>query len=335
MRYESSVTSVSWIPSEAIESIVHYGMDVGLGHYDDPLPDVLGDLEEWRAADRFRFANRLSAWIEVDDSGSITSFGYGKGGCLIGSSTVRLGGLQHCFAAVPLPDLRSDPERGDGWVRFVQTGGGRAGLPMPRKVRRRPYVQWNSPLVWTTLSLTMHADGRAEPALAGASKFPRHWVYNRVGRLCFKSGLTDWRGWFGTSFGTHTPWGEQDSPALVTTVETALERALSTQLMRGGARPRIRRVKPGTALVRQGEPGNEIYLILDGVVRVERNGERLAEYGPGVLLGERAHLEGGTRTSTVNAITACRFASADASPFDRAALEELAAGHRHEAATRG
>ena len=131
MRYESSVTSVSWIPSEAIESILHYGMDVGLGHYDDPLPDVLGDLEEWRAADRFRFANRLSAWIEVDDSGNITSFGYGKGGCLIGSSTVRLGGLQHCFAAVPLPDLRSDPERGDGWVRFVQTGGGRAGYRCP------------------------------------------------------------------------------------------------------------------------------------------------------------------------------------------------------------
>jgi CRP-like cAMP-binding protein len=54
-----------------------------------------------------------------------------------------------------------------------------------------------------------------------------------------------------------------------------------------------------------------------------------------VLLGERAHLEGGTRTSTVSAVTACRFASADASQFDKAALEELAVGHRHEAATRG
>jgi CRP-like cAMP-binding protein len=105
--------------------------------------------------------------------------------------------------------------------------------------------------------------------------------------------------------------------------------------MRGGARPRIRRVKPGTALVRQGEPGTEVYLILDGVVRVERDGERLAEYGPGVLFGERAHLEGGTRTSTVSAVTACRVASADASQFDEAALEELAVGHRREAATGG
>jgi hypothetical protein len=37
----------------------------------------------------------------------------------------------------------------------------------------------------------------------------------------------------------------------------------------------------------------------------------------------------------VSAVTACRFASADASQFDKAALEELAVGHRHEAATRG
>jgi len=201
---------------------------------------------------------------------------------------------------------------------------------MPRRVRRRPYVQWNSPLVWTTLSLTLYADGRAESALTGASRFPRHWVYDDSGKLAAKSGLTDFRDWYRKSFGRYTPWGEQDSPALVTTVETALERALSTQLMRGGAKPRIRRIKPGTVLVRQGEPGTDVYLVLDGVVRVERDGERLAEYGPGALLGERAHLEGGARTSTLAAVTACRVASADASQFDRAALEELAGGHRRE-----
>jgi Cyclic nucleotide-binding domain len=330
MRYESAVTSVSWIPSEAFDGMFQLGIDAGIGHYDDPLPDVLGDLEEWRAADMFRFANRLRAWIEVDGSGRVTGCGYGDGGCLIGSSTLRLGGLQHVFPAVALPDLRQEPERGDGWVRFVQTGGGRAGLPMPRRVRRQPYVQWNSPLVWTTLSLTLHADGHTEPALVGASRFPRHWVYDDRGQLCSKSGLTDFRDWFRRSFGRYSPWGEQDSPALVTTVETALERALSTRLMHGGAKPRIDRVKPGTVLVRQGEPGTDVYLVLDGVVRVERDGERLAEYGPGAILGERAPLEGGARTSTLTAVTACRIAAADASQFDRAALAELATGHRRE-----
>jgi hypothetical protein len=36
-----------------------------------------------------------------------------------------------------------------------------------------------------------------------------------------------------------------------------------------------------------------MYLVLDGVIRVDRNGTRLAEYGPGAILGKRAFLETG------------------------------------------
>ncbi len=99
-------------------------------------------------------------------------------------------------------------------------------------------------------------------------------------------------------------------------------------------RPAIRRVRAGEALVRQGEPGREVFLLLDGAVRVERDGVRLAEYGPGALLGERAHLEGGARTSTVRAVTACRAAAVDAGKLDSAALAQLSAGHRREDAGR-
>jgi CRP-like cAMP-binding protein len=106
-------------------------------------------------------------------------------------------------------------------------------------------------------------------------------------------------------------------------------------LMHGTGKPKIRRLKAGDVLVRQGEPGTDIYLVLDGVIRVERDGERLAEYGPGAMLGERAHLEGGTRTSTLEAVTACRVASVEASQLDREALEELSGGHRREEAGRG
>ena len=83
-------------------------------------------------------------------------------------------------------------------------------------------------------------------------------------------------------------------------------------------------------LVRQGEPGTSIYLVLDGVIRVDRDGERLAEYGPGALLGERACLEGGVRTSTLIAVTPSRVASADASQLDRSALMEVSREHRRE-----
>jgi len=329
MRYESCVTSLSWIPSEAVTGATRVAFDSGFSHYDDPPPADLGDIEELRAADRFRFANVLRAWINVDRAGQITGSGYGGGG-LMGSSTLRLGGLQHRFQAVQLPDLPHDPEPGDGWMRFSQTVGGRAGLPAPRRVRRRPYVQWQAPLVWTTLSLTLHVDGRCDYAMTGASAFPRHWVYDRDGKLSHKSGLTDFAGWAGKSFGRHSPWGDEDSPALVTAVETALERSLSVQLMHGAARPRIRSLPPGEALVRQSEPGTDVYLVLDGVIRVERDNERLAEYGPGALLGERAHLEGGIRTSSLVAVTACRVAAVDATQFARTDLEELSGGHRRE-----
>ena len=276
----------------------------------------------------------LRAWIGVDDSGRITGGRYDGGGGIIGATTVRLVGLSHTFQAVALPDLRRPPERGDSWMRFVQTTGGRTALPAPRPVRRRPFVQWQAPLVWTTLSLTLHADGRAEYAVAGASRFPRHWIYDAGGRLARKSGLTDYANWTRVSFGRHTPWGDEDSPALVTAVETALEQTLSVQLMHGGARPRISQLEPGAELVRQGDFGQDVYLVLDGVIRVERDGNRLAEYGPGAMLGERAVLEGGTRTSALVAVTRCRVASVPAVQLDLSDLAELATGHRREDAVR-
>ena len=144
-----------------------------------------------------------------------------------------------------LPDIQREPERGDGWVRFVQTTGGRTGVPAPRRVRREPFMQWQAPLVWTTLSLTLHADGRAEHALVGASRFPRHWVYDGEDKLSHKSGLTDFKDWYRKSFGRHSPWGDQDSEALVTAVESALERSLSAQVMQGGGKRADRTVPRG------------------------------------------------------------------------------------------
>jgi hypothetical protein len=327
-RHEGTVTSLSWIPSEAIEGAQRIAFDSGITHYDPPPPSEGLDLEALRTADRFRFANELRAWIEVDPTGRVADCGY-EGGGLMGSTTVRMAGLHHKFEAVQLPDLQHEPEFGDGWVRFVQTTGGRTGLPAPRRVRRRPFIQWQAPLVWTTLSLTVHVDGRTEGALTGASRFPRHWVYDRTGTLSHKSGLTDFKDWYRLSFGRHTPWGDQDSEALVTAVETALERSLSARVM-GGKKVKIEKFPAGATLAKQGEKGTEVFLVLDGVIRVEHDGERLAEYGPGALLGERAHLEEGARTSTLEAVTACRVAVVGADQLERSDLQELSEGHRRE-----
>jgi hypothetical protein len=333
MRYEGGVISLTWIPSEAVTGGARAVFDAGFTHYDKPPPDELGDIEALRGADRFRFANVLRAWVDTDGTGRITGFGYGgdsRG--VMGSTTIRLGRLQHRFQGIQLPDLQRDPERGEGWVRFVQTVGGRTGLPAPRRVRRRPFVQWQAPTVWTTLSLTLHGDGQSDFGMTGASRFPRHWVYNGDGQLTRKSGLADFRDWYRKSFGRYSPWGDADSSALVMEVETALERALSVQLMHGGAKPRIERLPAGTTLIRQGQLGTDVYLVLDGVIRIERDGERLAEYGPGALLGERAPLEGGVRTSTLVAVTPCHVAAVDAGELERSALAKLSGSHRREEA---
>ncbi|HEX6597450.1 MAG TPA: hypothetical protein VF045_10970, partial [Acidimicrobiales bacterium] len=159
MRIESSVTSISWIPSEAIEGMTKLPFDVGIAHFDDPPPDVIDDLEALRAADRFRFANELRAWIEVED-GRIVDHGHCGGGH-IGATTMRLGGRGVTIPAVPFPDIRPEPVVGADSVRFVQTAGGRTGVPAPRRVNHPPFVQVAAPLAWTTLALTISADGTA------------------------------------------------------------------------------------------------------------------------------------------------------------------------------
>ena len=61
MRIESSVTSISWIPSEAIEGMPKMPFELGIGKYDEPPPDRVAeeDIAELRDADRFREANHL------------------------------------------------------------------------------------------------------------------------------------------------------------------------------------------------------------------------------------------------------------------------------------
>jgi hypothetical protein len=330
VRIESAVTTVSWIPSEAVTGPVNKNVfDTGMTHYDDPLPDELGDLEVWKDEDRYRFANHLSAAIEVDDDGNITDALY-TGGLYLNSTTVRVGKKAAVFQPISLPTIQADPVIEGDSATFVQTVGGRTGLPSPRRVNHPPFVQFLAPVVWTTLKLTIHADGSSEHELTGASKFPRHWVYDKEGNLSEKAGLADFAEWFRHAFGKHTPWGDQDSPALVTAVETALERQLATTIMRGGEKPEIRKVAEGDRLTEQGQSGSEVFLILDGVVDVEVDGEPIAEFGPGAILGERAVLEGGLRTSTITARTKARVAVATGDQIDEKALAELSAGHRKE-----
>ncbi len=336
MRIERSITTVSWIPSDLLEGMGKVATRMKMAHHDPPPPDALGPdvraaVEDLRVADRLRFANELRAYVDIDDDGRISGCGYCGGG-LIGATTVGLGVGSITVPATPLPDLQGEPEVTPTSVRFTQTVGGRTGAPMPRAVKRPPFVQYSAPIVWTTLELTIYADGTHEGSMTGASGFPRHWVFDHAGALIAKSSLAEYKRWMNESFGRRTPWGDEDSPALVTEVESTLERQLQELIMRGGTTPTIRQVKSGKVLAEQGADGNELYLLLNGVLVVEVDGEQLAELGPGAVLGERAALEGGARTATLRAVTKCKVAAVPAGAVDQHALVELADGHRREEA---
>jgi len=61
------------------------------------------------------------------------------------------------------------------------------------------------------------------------------------------------------------------------------------------------RLPEGTLLTRQGDIGREAFVILAGSAAVDRDGERVAEIGPGDVVGELALLDGGPRSATVTA----------------------------------
>lgn len=325
MRIERSVTSISWLPSEAISStIVALPFELGVTHYDEPPSDTLGDFAAEAERGAFRFANRLSAYIDVEDGRIVDSGHTGRG--YIGATLVRLGPAQVRFPTIGYPDIVTGPDPAGDGLRFVQTSGGRTSLPSPR-LGTTGRVGLAPPPVWTTLALTIHPDGSSEHELLGASPFPRHWVYDTEGRLAEKSGLIDFSAWYRSRQTDPNPWGGADTPVLVSAVESELERGLSTLMVDSVDR---RRLEPGDTLVRQGDQGTDLFFLLDGILDVEVDGRVVAEVGPGAILGEHAALSGGTRTATLRATTRVRVAVVRGDAVERAALEEIGAGHRRE-----
>ena len=62
----------------------------------------------------------------------------------------------------------------------------------------------------------------------------------------------------------------------------------------------------GRALTREGQPGREFFVLVDGTVDVIQGGEKIAELGAGDWLGEIALLTQAPRTATVTATSPVR-----------------------------
>jgi|SRR5688572_9978472 CRP/FNR family cyclic AMP-dependent transcriptional regulator len=63
----------------------------------------------------------------------------------------------------------------------------------------------------------------------------------------------------------------------------------------------------GRVVTRQGASGAEFFVIIDGTVRIDRDGEHLADLGPGDFFGELSLLADIPRSATATCTTACRL----------------------------
>ena len=64
----------------------------------------------------------------------------------------------------------------------------------------------------------------------------------------------------------------------------------------------------GTDLIREGEPGDALFVILDGEASVQHDGEEVTRVGEGSYVGELALLDGAPRSATVVAATDVKVA---------------------------
>lgn len=316
MRVDASATAITWLPFEALDRLKVVPLELAVAHHDEPPPDLAPDLDELRRRDGFREANELTAWIEVDD-GEIVD--YGQSGRSLAGEGPELELRQLSFAAVEFPVIQPEPELGQGWARFTQTVGGRIGLPVPRPVVGRPYFHIGAVSAWTTLELLVRADGTTDARLVAASPFPRHSLYGVDGRLVDVLGALD------LELEEGTPWGDFETPAFAAAVESELERTLAAAILREGSKLVRRRVARGETLVEQGQPGDELFVLLDGVLDVEIDGVVVAQVGSGAILGEKAVLGDGQRTATLRAVRSSRVAVIRADEISRPNLAAISA----------
>jgi CRP-like cAMP-binding protein len=101
---------------------------------------------------------------------------------------------------------------------------------------------------------------------------------------------------------------------------TALDGADGALLARAASMMRLSSAAPGQVIGREGDPGEEFWLVLEGEVEITRDnrtGPRVLGVAPaGSILGELAVLLGRPRTATVTAVSPSRLATGGAEVLD-------------------
>ena len=82
-----------------------------------------------------------------------------------------------------------------------------------------------------------------------------------------------------------------------------------------GAR-NVSSIPSGLVLFREGEPGKEMYVLMQGTAEISVGGDVVEVATPGALLGEMALVDSSARSATVITRSDCKFVAVDGKQFD-------------------
>jgi CRP-like cAMP-binding protein len=108
----------------------------------------------------------------------------------------------------------------------------------------------------------------------------------------------------------------QQVPTFSACSETELEHLLALADMRA--------IEAGDVIIREGEVGDEFFLIAQGDVAVSRRGAAVAQLGPGSFFGELALFDDAPRNASVDAVGPTALAVFSRGRF-RSALDDVPA----------
>jgi CRP/FNR family transcriptional regulator, cyclic AMP receptor protein len=72
--------------------------------------------------------------------------------------------------------------------------------------------------------------------------------------------------------------------------------------------------QPGEVIIQEGDVGTDMYLLVDGTARVERNGQVIGDVGRNSVIGEMALIDTNRRSASIIATTECELLAV---PYDR------------------
>ena len=89
------------------------------------------------------------------------------------------------------------------------------------------------------------------------------------------------------------------------------------ELARIASLAHVRPAAAGSVIIKQGDPGDQFFVVLDGTAQVTIDGDVVEDIGPGAFFGEMALIDGGERSATVTATSLAQLMILERAEFNQ------------------